>query len=1077
MRTAHWGWFLAFAAAPAAAQAQVAPAAPAQAAPAQTAPTPRAPAAPRSTDRWLIPADTEAAYNAGNLNEASRLAIRDVKACLDSKPQRDECLTIIRFVAYIARDMGQPGMGEPFARGAVDLSEKFLAADDPDRARSYTALAEQLELKKSYDEAELYYRKAHEFRLRVLGESKEETALAALNLAQFLSEKRGDYNAATPLYEQAARIRRNVLGPTDLSTGYTELALAHAYKELGRFPDAEARMRAAIENLTAGIGRRDSAAPNGERDITAAAAIAGLANILAAQDRVAEAEREARRALELRLAVTGDKDPYVAFSYMQVAQLLNRQGRSDDALRMARESRRLMEANFGTNRAETAQAYSNLAGILAARREWEEVNELQTRSNDFYRSRFGENHPTFVNGLRNSGSDLMSQGRLDDALPVLRRALDLAVGIHGAESLNLLSYQIQLGTLLLKRGEFGPAAVTLRQAVALAERHLAPDHPELAAARALLGRALIEASVPGDAGLQLLRRAAQSVTERSTRLGLDPRLVDELRRAQGLFVHQVRAEWQGGRSTPSNLTAAFEAAQWAMINDASAALTKVAASFSRGGGSIATMETERQNKLRERAAAEQRYVQLIGSDDANDRRLRDEASKRRNALDLEIAGLEQRIGSSDPAYVDLTRPRALKLSEAQALLNADEAMLLTLTADDATYVFAVSKEKAEWVRVPELDGETLTLWVAAIRESMEEDLRRRTDTFNIEGAHLLYDQLIRPVESVLQGKQTLLTTSNSPLDGLPLHMLVTSKSESQEQSLSTTPFLIDRYAIATIPSVSSLLSLRCLLRTAAERHEGCPASAISRVGAPVRQTVDFFGIGNPTLAPVPAEPTPQSRSVPAYGRAFSGELADTEFLRALPSLPGSQAELQALGRLFNGRAATVRTGALATEASVKTSDDLARARYVVFSTHGLLADQSGRIGEPGLVFTPPPATAASTQDDGLLTASEAARLKFSADFLVLSACNTAASDGRAGEGLSGLARAFLFAGARSLLVSHWVVADDSTPALMEELFRLQGSDSANSAKALQSAIARVRKEEAWNSPAYWAPFTLIGVPN
>src|SRR3546814_2567143 len=107
----------------------------------------------------------------------------------------------------------------------------------------------------------------------------------------------------------------------------------------------------------------------------------------------------------------------------------------------------------------------------------------------------------------------------------------------------------------------------------------------------------------------------------------------------------------------------------------------------------------------------------------------------------------------------------------------------------------------------------------------------------------------------------------------------------------------------------------------------------------------------------------------------------------------------------------------ATESNLKAAD-LASTSVLFRATHVLVAVEVGDMGEPGLVFTPP--TAAIPADDGLLTASEVASLRIGAAWVILSACNTAAGDGRAcAPGLSGLARAFFFAGSESLLASHW----------------------------------------------------------
>lgn len=251
-----------------------------------------------------------------------------------------------------------------------------------------------------------------------------------------------------------------------------------------------------------------------------------------------------------------------------------------------------------------------------------------------------------------------------------------------------------------------------------------------------------------------------------------------------------------------------------------------------------------------------------------------------------------------------------------------------------------------------------------------------------------------------------------------------------------------------------------MVATARERPAG--ASQLVAFGAPILNGL----------------PSTDTRGAPATDAVSSTRsLADVSKLRALPALPGSRLELETLKTRYPS--ALIRMGADATENAVRLTDAeaLSNARFIVFSTHGLMAGASAT--EPGLVLTPP--DQATAADDGYLTASEAAQLKLNADFVVLSACNTAASDGQPGaEGLSGLARAFFYAGARSVLVSHWEVSDAATTTLITGTFSEMDwnteDDPGARARALQAGIRAVRAERRWQHPAYWAAFTLVGEP-
>ena len=158
---------------------------------------------------------------------------------------------------------------------------------------------------------------------------------------------------------------------------------------------------------------------------------------------------------------------------------------------------------------------------------------------------------------------------------------------------------------------------------------------------------------------------------------------------------------------------------------------------------------------------------------------------------------------------------------------------------------------------------------------------------------------------------------------------------------------------------------------------------------------------------------------------------------------------------------------------------LDRYRIIHFATHGLLAadtlDLTGTRSEPALVLSPP--DTASELDDGLLTASEISALKLNADWVVLSACNTAAGAGGASEALSGLARAFFYAGARALLVSHWPVGSDAAVRLTTGAFdELRASPAIGRAEAMRRSMTALLDkgppEEA--HPAFWAPFSVVG---
>ena len=157
--------------------------------------------------------------------------------------------------------------------------------------------------------------------------------------------------------------------------------------------------------------------------------------------------------------------------------------------------------------------------------------------------------------------------------------------------------------------------------------------------------------------------------------------------------------------------------------------------------------------------------------------------------------------------------------------------------------------------------------------------------------------------------------------------------------------------------------------------------------------------------------------------------------------------------------------------------DLSATAVIAFATHGLLAGDLKGVAEPALVLTPP--AQGTERDDGLLTASEVAQLKLGAEWVILSACNTAAPDGTPGaEGLSGLAKAFLYAGGRALLVSHWPVVSAAATEITTRLFEERASTATiGRAEALRRsmlALMNTADKPYYAHPLFWAPFVVVG---
>ncbi len=309
--------------------------------------------------------------------------------------------------------------------------------------------------------------------------------------------------------------------------------------------------------------------------------------------------------------------------------------------------------------------------------------------------------------------------------------------------------------------------------------------------------------------------------------------------------------------------------------------------------------------------------------------------------------------------------------------------------------------------------------------------------FDAEAAQELYQRLFGELDAVL-GDRELQVVADGPLAALPLSVLVTEPLQEGQRPR----WLVMRNAVSVLPSLSML------------RLRDIPARETAATG--------FVGFGAAVF-----------QSGPDDGTATGENHEDV--LRSLAPLPGTRREIEAIGAVFPQAERAEFLGKQATEAAVKAAD-LKGRKVVAFATHGLVAGDLGEDSEPGLAFTQPAERSAA--DDGFLTASEAATLNIDADWLLLSACNTAASDGNPDSGgYAGLARAFLFAGARSILVSHWPVRDDVAARLTVDAVQwLVDHPGETPARALQQAMVSTIEASTLpghEDPAVWAPFVLF----
>jgi CHAT domain-containing protein/phage tail protein X len=805
---------------------------------------------------------------------------------------------------------------------------------------------------------------------------------------------------------------------------------------------------------------------------------------------------------------------------------LYRAGRYDEAIPLAERYAAAMKTH-GPDRPAYAIALNELAQLLKATNRLAEAEPLMRRALAISEKSFGPEHPDVVTVLNNLALLLQANNQLAEAEPLMRRALAISEKSLGPDHPRVATHLNNLALLLQVTNRLAEAEPLMRRALAISEKNFGPAHPDVA--RGLNNLALFRAELRDWAqAANLHQRAKPAMT--ATHIGEQGDDRSDLSRATltantWTLRAAARAVHRADTDSAEAREESFELAQWALQTGAADALAQMALRFAKGAGPLAGYVRQRQDLIARRQGEDRRLLAAFGAADAKATvAIRTEIA----LLDHEIAKIDRRLAVGFKEYAALSNPKPLSIAATRALLKPNEALVLFLDVPqfgklpEESLAWVLTKDQVRWQSIP-LGTGALSDRVAALRCGLDasswQDVAGSPDTsaldkqgiaeqqarrarckqllgrdvsssewppFHLARANELYQALLAPFSDLTHGKHLIIVPSG-PLTSLPFHVLTTRPPDAALTGMGRyqrAAWLTLQQPVTVLPSVGSLRALRRL--------------------DPSQASEPYVAFGNPLLlgasgadkrawdkqrcAPPTATRVAEARGIARRG--VSLRAIDLAVLRAQEPLPETADELCAVAAALGAlprEADTVWLGERATERNLKglsRQGKLARYKVLHFATHGLLAGESEAIlkarAEPALILTPPAAdtTAAELEeDDGLLTASEVAQLELDADWIVLSACNTAAGDKGDAEALSGLARAFFYAKARALLVSHWYVNSDAAVKLTTRAFaELSANPAIGRAEALRRSMIDLITKGAPHEahPAFWAPIVLVG---
>jgi CHAT domain-containing protein len=391
-------------------------------------------------------------------------------------------------------------------------------------------------------------------------------------------------------------------------------------------------------------------------------------------------------------------------------------------------------------------------------------------------------------------------------------------------------------------------------------------------------------------------------------------------------------------------------------------------------------------------------------------------------------------------------------------LSDGEVFVSLLPTQKFVYVWTVGKEGVGFHRA-HLDDARLRELVQRIRKSLDVAEIR---PFDKDASSALYAALFQPLSTNLQSANHWIVAPGGVLGQLPMGVLLTASTPVAD--VARLPWLIRNAAFTQVASASAWMSIK-------------------QIANRTQATESFAAWGDPLFDTARAQQTVSSvRSLNLTRLINSTDVSDVPqaavAYRHIPALPETRLEIEAIAASLGVKSGEdVYFGERATRESVLNGNKLgmlSKKRVLVFATHGLIPGDLPNLTQPALALAANGNELASPLSP-LLTLEDVLTLKLNADWVVLSACNTAAADGKAEEALSGLARGFFYAGSRSLLVTHWAVESESAKLLTTNTFaHYTAHPEAPKAESLRQAMLQVMENPEFAHPAYWAPYALVG---
>jgi len=963
-------------------------------------------------------------------------------------------------MGFIAQQKGDFEPALKYLNHALETGQKQLGQQHDEVASSYSNMGIVYEAQGDFARAAVFYDRALAISLALHGE-QHNTVADILGNKGVLGIKSGDYDQAFNFMQKSLSIRLATVGEKhpDVIKNYSNLSIAYAVK--GDYERALEYMQ---------------------------------------------------KTLKSALAAFGGQDPFVASIYTNIANVKVFQGDYDDANLYYDKALSIRRSIFGEQHPAVADAYENIGGNFYKKGDIARALVFYEKTLPIRLAVLGEKHPILINTYHNLGLVYSGKAEHDREMDFYQKALTLARSTVGEQNINVAGIYSDIGKVYLAKRDYDRAIAFHQKDLAIRRQVLGEHHPETARVynyiakvykdKGRLAQALdayqraIGANLPADTNhdpytnpllkeilsedelLKSLQGKAETFANfyrnQSGQLRdleasvstfrLTSELIDKMRndfKAEGskLFLAErvtqsydqaIAAALQLSKiiGDRQNLETAFMFAEKSKTGIMLEALSEAAARQFVG---IPDSLLEQERQLRVDLAFYDKSLieaklQGVGGDSAKMALWEDKFFALKQSYD----GLLQRFEAEHPDYFNLKyQGKTVSVPELQQQLLDDKTALVEyFTGKDSIFIFAITKDNFI-VKTSAKDS----LFERQI-EQMRQGITQQDFDKYTRVAYRLYQTLLSPVADKLNGKN-LIIIPDGVLSAIPFEALLTKQvAGGKLQEYNQLPYLVNEHTISYAYSAT-------LLQQEQSRKN--------------RQTKrDYLA-----LAPIFAEGVRVgTRGADFFAKNFGRDSSQTLTRMREGYLPDTKREVTGILNRFEnsygfferwfGNKSRVYLEREANETRLK-SKDLGEYRFLHFATHGLINEKNPKLS--GLLLAQEDST---SKEDGILHLGEIYNLNLNADLVVLSACETGLGQVAKGEGIIGLTRGFLYAGASNLLVSLWQVSDVTTADLMVDFYdrMLQGATRPVALAEAKRRLILSGSERA--KPDYWAPFILIG---